>query len=287
MILVTGATGTVGRPLIDVLRAEGAKVRAVTRDPRTAGLPTDVDVVVGDPSRPDTIARFLPGVTALFLHPRAVGNSAGALVTLARQQGVERVVALSAMNVDDDPDSQPSRYQGDRNKEAEDAVAASGLPWVSLRAGTFADNALRAWGTQIRAGNVVRFPYAAFTEAPIHERDLAAVGARALLSDDLVGRRGRRLQLTGPHSLTHAEMVVTIGNVIGRPVDYQEVPAEAAIQNMIARGFPEPFVTALMARYAREIGHVAPVTGEVERICGRPGRTFAEWAADHAADFRN
>jgi uncharacterized protein YbjT (DUF2867 family) len=93
--------------------------------------------------------------------------------------------------------------------------------------------------------------------------------------------------LTGPQALTHAGMVATIGNVIGRPLNYQEIPPETALQNMIARGFPEPFVTALMARYATEIVHVAPVTGEVERICGRPALTFAEWVADHAASFRN
>jgi uncharacterized protein YbjT (DUF2867 family) len=287
MILVTGASGTIGRPLIDLLRAEGAEVRAVTRDARATGLPADVEVVEGDPSRPDTVASFLKGVTAVFLHPRAVGNGAGELLALARDRGVKRVVALSSMNVDDNLDSQPSRHQGDRNKEAEDAAAASGLQWVSLRAGSFADNALRAWGAQIRAGDLVRFPYATFTEAPIHERDLAATGARALLTDDLVGRRGRRLQLTGPQSLTHAAMVTTIGDVTGRRLHYQEIPPETATQTMIAHGSPEPFVQALMARYAREIKHAAPVTGEVERILGRPALTFAEWVADHAADFRN
>jgi uncharacterized protein YbjT (DUF2867 family) len=183
----------------------------------------------------------------VFLHPRAVGTGADRLLALARDGGAQRVVALSSINADDDPDSQPSRFQGDRNKEAEEAAAASGLPWVSLRAGSFADNALRAWGAQIRAGDLVRFPYPTFTEAPVHERDLAAVAARALLSDDVVGRRGRRLQLTGPQALTHAEMVATIGEVLGRPLRYQEIPPQAA-QAMTARGTPEPFVRALMDR---------------------------------------
>ena len=139
MILVTGATGTIGRPLIDVLVDQGAEVRAVTRDPRAAGLPADVELVEGDPSRPDTVAPYLEGVTALFLHPRAVGiPAAGELLALARKRGVQRVVALSAMNVDDPLDQQPSRYNGDRNKEIEDAAAASGLGWVSLRASSFA-----------------------------------------------------------------------------------------------------------------------------------------------------
>jgi uncharacterized protein YbjT (DUF2867 family) len=284
MLVVTGATGTIGRPLVDVLVAQGAEVRAITRSPLAAGLPAGVDVVEGDPSRPDTVAPFLEGVTALFLHPRAVGTSAVELLALARDRGVRRVVALSAMNVDDDLDEQPSRYRGDRNKEVEDAAVGSGLEWVSLRASYFAINALLAWGAQIRAGDVVRGPYASFAEAPIHERDLAEVGARALLTDALAGRR---LQLTGPQSLTHEEMVATIGDVIGRPLRYQEVPPEAATQGMVQHGFPGPFVEALMARYAKEVGQAAPLSGEVETILGRPARTFAEWVADHAAAFRN
>ncbi len=286
MILVTGATGTIGRPLVDVLVGEGAKVRALTRNPQAAGLPADVEVVEGDPARPDTIAPYLEGVTALFLHPRAVGLAAGELLALARKRGVQRVVALSAMNVDDPLDQQPSRYNGDRNKEVEDAAVASGLGWVSLRASSFAIDTLQAWGAQIRTGDVVRYPYASFAEAQIHERDLAGVIARALRSDDLVARRGRRLELTGPQALTHQQMVAIIGEVIGRPLRFQEIPPEVARQGMVQYGLSEPFVQALMARYAREVSQPAPVTGEVQRVLGRPARTYAEWVADHADAFR-
>jgi uncharacterized protein YbjT (DUF2867 family) len=287
MLLVTGATGTIGRPLIDILVNQGAKVRAVTHNPQAAGLPAGVEVVEGDLSRPATIAPLLDGVTALFLHPRAVGLAAGELLTLARQRGVQRVVALSATNVDDPLDEQPSRYQGDRNKEVEDAAVASGLAWMSLRASSFAANTLRTWGAQLRAGDVVRYPYASFAEALIHERDLAEVIAHALGSDALVVRRGRRRELTGPQSLTHQQLVATIGEVLGRPLRYQELPPEVAKQGMVQQGIPEAFVQALMARYAREVGQPAPVTGEVERVLGRPVRTYAEWVADHAAAFRN
>jgi len=99
MILVTGATGTIGRPLTDLLVSEGVEVRAVTRDARKADLPDRAEVVVADPARPETLAPALDGVTGLFLHPRAVGLAAAGLLTLARERGVRRVVVLSAINV--------------------------------------------------------------------------------------------------------------------------------------------------------------------------------------------
>lgn len=284
MILVTGATGTIARLLVDVLAGDGLPVRAVTRDPNGAALPAGVEVVPGDPSRPDTITAALDDVTGLFLHPRAVGTAAGDLLELARKRGVRRVVTLSAMNVDDDLAKQPSRFRGDRNKEVERATVASGLEWVSLRAGFFAVNALNAWGGQIHAGDVVRGPYAASTEAPIDPRDIAAVAARALLDDELVGRKP---VLTGPQSLTQTEMVAIIGDAIGRPLRYQEVPPVAARQAMIQQGFPEQFVDSYLDRLAEAVDQPVPISGEVDKILGRPARTFAEWAADHAAAFRN
>ncbi|MFD1539270.1 NAD(P)H-binding protein [Nonomuraea guangzhouensis] len=282
MFLVTGATGVVGRPLVQLLVSQGAKVRAVTRDPQAAGLPDGVEVVEADPALPSSLASCLDGVTGLFLHPRAVGLAAPELLALAKERGVTRVAVLSAENVDDDLDHQPSRFNGDRNKEVEAAAVASGLEWVSLRASSFAINTLVAWGGQIRAGDVVRGAYANFSEALIDERDLAEVGVRALLSDDLVGRK---LHLTGPRSLTHEELVATLGEVLGRPLRFQELPPEAVRQGMVGMGMNEAFVVALLARYARGAGRPALVTDEVDKALGRPARTWTEWATDHAAAF--
>lgn len=279
MILITGATGALGRPLVELLAARGAKVRAVTRDASRVRMPDGVEVVEGDPARPSTLAARLDGVTSVFLHPRAIGDAAGDLLALARERGATRVVALSAMNADDPLDEQPSRLRGDRNKEAEAAAVASGLEWTSLRAAAFSGNALQAWGPQIRTGDVVRYVHAGFQEVPVDERDLVEVAARALLGDV----RGR-LELTGPESLTHARMVAVIGAAIGRPLRFEEIPPEAAERHLTANGLPAPFVRALLARYARYAEHPQhPVTDDLDRALGRPGRTFAAWAADHAA----
>jgi uncharacterized protein YbjT (DUF2867 family) len=273
VILVTGATGVVGRHLIDILVGQGVKVRAATRSPRTAGLPREVST---DSS--------LDGVEAVFLHPRAVPDPIGFLAE-ARAHGVRKVIALSAMNVDDPLDEQPSRTVGDRNKEAEDAAVASGLQWTSLRPSSFAENTGRAFGPAIRAGDVVRYVYPTFEESPIHERDLAAVAAHALVTDDLLSRR---IDLTGPHTLSHRSIVSIIGTVIGRPLRFEEIPPEAAIQAMTRAGLPEPFVTGLMARYARHLDHPQhPANTEVATILDRPALTYAEWVTEHADTFRN
>ncbi|MCC3332073.1 NAD(P)H-binding protein [Nocardia abscessus] len=284
MILIIGATGTVGRPLVGMLEQAGADVRAITRDAKTARLPAAVDVVEADPSQAATLREALRDVTAIFLNPRAIGESAVELMTLARDRGVKRVVTMSALNVEFDLARQPSRLRGEYNKEVEAAAIDSGLEWVALRSGAYAINLIALWAAQIRAGNVVRGPYAESAWAPIHERDIAAVGAHALLTDDLVGRRP---VLTGPQSLTQPQMVSEIGAAIGRRLQFDEITREGAAQAMIRAGMPAPLAEGFLTMQAESYGQSGLVSGEVEAILGRPGITFAEWAADHADTFRS
>jgi uncharacterized protein YbjT (DUF2867 family) len=152
MILITGATGNVGQPLISALHRTGATIRAVSRNPAKAVMSTPVECVEGDPSRPGTLASAMRGVTSLFLNPLAVQGAVRELLTLARDNGVQRVVALSATNVDDDPADQPSRLRGVNHKEVEDALVQCGVEWVVLRMSTYALNSISLWSTQIRAG---------------------------------------------------------------------------------------------------------------------------------------
>lgn len=282
MILVTGATGLIGSRLVRCLTAEGGKVRAVTRDPGNAGLPDGVEVVAGDPSRPATIAAALDGVRAVFLNPRAVGTAAPELLDLARRQGVRKAVALAATNVDDDESRQPSRYRGEYNREVEAAVIESGLDWVSLRPSMFASNTIGLWAETIRAGDVVRMPYPDAAWAPVAESDLAEAASVALRTDRLVGRK---VELTGPESLTQGEMVGVIGTVIGRALRVERVAPESVEPMLVGKGFPVGFVRALLALQADYATHAAPVSGELAEILGRPARTFAAWVADNAASF--
>lgn len=279
-ILVTGATGTVGRPLVALLSERGANVRAVARS-FDSGLSANVERCTADLADLGSVAPALKGIDVLFVHPRAVGERAGDLLALAGEAGVRRVVVMSAINVDDDPALQPSRWNGDRNREVEQAVVASGLPWTAVRPTSFAGNVIGLFGGQIRAGDVVRAPYAGFVEALTHEGDLSAVLAEVLLAD---AWEGQRLAVTGSEALTHEQLVAVIGEVLGLPLRFQEIPAEAAVRGMAANGLPEGFAVALMERYAR--GGAGIVTDTVERVLGRPARTFAEWVDEHRAAFR-
>ena len=276
-ILITGATGNVGRPLVEQLADAGVEVRAVTRHPTAAEFPADVKVV-------GSAAAGLPGASAIFLNSRALGEELGAVVEMALRQGVTRLVALSAINADDDFASQPSRFRGDHNKEVEQLAVDSGVEWVSLRPTVFASNFVGMWSAQIKAGDVVSGPYAAASTAPIVETDIAAVAAHALVTDELVSQK---IPLTGPQAFTNTELVDVIGATLGRPLRYQEVLPELVRRRFIGLGFPAEFADAYIAFLAATVDKPALVTHEVDKILGRPAEAFAQWVSDHCTLFTN
>lgn len=274
-IVVTGATGNVGRPLVAALVAAGAAVRAVTRSPETAGLPSGVELV-------GSAADALPGASAVFLNSRALGEDLKTVVGRCAEAGITKLVALSAINADDDFSRQPSRFRGDRNKEVEQLAVDSGLAWVSVRPTVFATNFVGMWSPQIRAGDVVFGPYAAASAAPIVETDIAEVAARALLTDELVGQR---IPLTGPQAFTNAELVEAIGAALDRPLRYHELPNAAVRQRFVGLGFTADFADAYIAMLAASLATPALVTHDVEKILGRPAVPFTHWVAEHRDVF--
>jgi uncharacterized protein YbjT (DUF2867 family) len=279
MILVTGATGTVGRPVVELLLQAGERVAAVTRDPATAALPEHVHVVGGDPSKPETLQSELDGIEAILLSPRAVGNAAAELLKLAAEHGVQRVVVLSAATVEF-PVGEPRFHAHFR--AVEEAAEASGLQWTFLRCVDFAANAL-AWAPQIRGGQVVRGAYGAAATSPIHERDIAEVAVQALIGS---GHAGRSYVLSGPRSLTQHDKVRLIGEALGRELSFQELPPEMIRKAMLAQGLPEEIPDRLLGSLADYAQQPGPTTDTVEQLLGRPARTFADWIADNAAAFR-
>ena len=286
-ILVTGATGNVGRQVVSQLLAADVRVRAMARSPESAGLPRQVEVVRGDLTLPTTLDRCLKGVDAVFL--MWVAPAAGVAPALERiAKHARRIVFLSNLTVRDGIEEQDFPVTT-LHAKIERLIEATDVRWTFLRPGAFAANARLWWAPQVRAGDVVRWPYPGAVTSPIHERDIAAVAVRALRED---GHAGGKYILTGPQSLTQREQVRTIGDAIGRPLRFEEIPPEAARREM-ANMMPASIVDMLLdawqnVEYAGSatVGKPAVVTSTVAEITGVPARSFHEWVVDHAVEFQ-
>ena len=270
-VLVTGATGNVGRHLIAELLAAGRPVRALTRHPERADLPDGVEVVEGDLTVPESLGPALDGATALHLittggdgfAPLRTGPD---IVKLATAAGVRRVTVL---------------WSGVKGP-VEEAVEASGLEWTLLQPVEFMSNALQ-WAESIRTEGVAREPFGRQRAAVVHEADIAGVAATALLEG---GHGGRSYTLTGPEALTVPERVAAIGAAIGRELRYVELTEEEARERMRRLGATEEVVDFVVGWHADPPASAYTVVPTVEEVTGRPARTFAQWAAEHADAFR-
>jgi len=277
-ILVIGGTGHVGRQVLTQLPANGVPIRALVRSPHASGLPAHVETVCGDLTRPETLDECLDGVDAVFLMWIApTAAVASALEKIVRQ--ARRIVFLSSPYKTAHPffqAGQPNPVAA-MHAEIERQIQSSDRQWTFLRPGMFAGNSLSWWAPRIRAGgDVVRWPYVAAPTAPIDERDIAAVAVRALCED---GHTGAEYVMTGPHSLSQAEQISMIGDAIGRSLRVEEISPEVARTEF---GLPN----MLLGAWAAAIGQPALVTSTVEKITRSPARTFRDWAADHASEFR-
>jgi uncharacterized protein YbjT (DUF2867 family) len=197
-ILVTGATGNVGRQVVSQLLATGARVRALTRNPDTARLPHEVEVVGGDQSMPNTFDGCLTEVEAVFLLWRSMTVDAVPSFLNAIAKHTRRIVFLSSSAIGDNVRDQATPI-AQLHADIEHWIEKSGLEWTFLRPGGFAANARWWWAPQIRAGDVVRWPYGAASWAPIHERDIAAVAGRALRFEELPPEAARDQMLALIH----------------------------------------------------------------------------------------
>ena len=196
-------------------------------------------------------------------------------------KGLRRIVFLSSSAIRDDVQEQPNAV-GKAHADIEHSIETSAREWTFLRPDGFASNALRWWGPQIRRGDVVRWPYGTAAMAPIHERDIAAVAVRALQEQ---GHHGKKYLLAGPESLTLVEQVRIIGQAIGRPLRFEELPPDAARQQLLAV-MPQEIVDVLLDVLHGLTAGPAPIATADREITGVPAHTFREWASDHAADFR-
>ncbi|MFI9507712.1 NAD(P)H-binding protein [Nocardia sp. NPDC052566] len=281
MIVITGATGTIGSEIVRQLAGRGEQVRAVARDPKRAQVPAGVEVVRGDYTDLASMAAAMVGAEAVFvvgvLGPDFVEIDR-ALIETARDAGVRRIVKLSAIGT-----GEPALGRvGTWHLPGEQAVRDSGVEWTILRPSTFASNTL-VWGDALRAGQPVPNMTGQGQQGVIDPRDVSAVAVEALLSAE---HAGRIYTLTGPELLTGADQAAALARVLDRPVEVVDVPDTAARAQMESMGMSPEFVDGALAgqAYVRAGGN-AVLTDDVRRVLGRAPRGYAEWAADHVAAF--
>jgi len=234
----------------------------------------------GNLSIASTLDAVLDGVDVVFLlwHQASAEHPDAAIEAVARR--AHRVVYVSSLTVDDDLVEQ-AHPMTVIHADIERSIRGSGLAWTFLRAGRFATNSL-AWAPEIRAGDVVRLPNAAAVRSPIDPRDVGAVAVRTLLDD---GHAGVTHILSGPERLTEGTMVHVIGEVIGRTIHVEEVPAGTARQELLDGGASPELADAALKYWSKLVAEPEPVTRTVREITGSGARKFRHWAMDHADDF--
>ncbi|WAH36424.1 SDR family oxidoreductase [Alicyclobacillus dauci] len=274
MILVTGATGNVGRELVKQLHQAGQHVRVLTRNPEKASFPTDVEIAVGDLASPVTLKDALNGVQQVFF-VRVPGSDA--FPRIAKESGVDQIVFLSSGAID----SPTENAIGRNHLHTEELIRQSGMKWTFLRPGAFMSNSLH-WAQSIRTENVVRAPFGDVGTAPIDQRDIASVAANVLVSS---GHDGKVYSLTGPEILTPVQQVEILGSVLGRDIRFENVPESVAAESM-KRFAPPEIVDAIFALIRDNRNHVDSVTTTVEDVTDRRAHTFRQWATDYSDLFR-
>ncbi|HWD77816.1 MAG TPA: NAD(P)H-binding protein [Kribbella sp.] len=269
MILVTGATGTIGSELVRQLVARGIPVRGMTRRPHDSFVQADFD-------DPESLRKAIDGVQTVFLLTAPgpwVPAHDRALVDVARHSDVRKIVKLSAIGTTDDGPPGSWHAAGER------AVRESGLAWTILRPAGFASNVLR-WLPAIHDGQPIPNQTGTGKHAFVDPRDVAAVAVEALVSD----HRDQIYTLTGPELLSVPDQAAVLSDVLGSRLTVVDVPLDTYAQQLRQAGLDEAVVSvALRGAELIRSGGEQTVTDDVERVLGRPAHTFEEWARAYFA----
>jgi uncharacterized protein YbjT (DUF2867 family) len=283
MILITGATGNIGAPLVKELVTAGQQLRAFVTDPAKAKqkLGDKVELAKGNLGDPASLDAAMKGVTRVFLLAPPAPDSPfdGNVVAAAKKAGVGHIVKLSVAGAQYDA----TRF-GKWHRVGEKAVEASGIPWTFLRPVGFQDNAFM-WVQTVKSQGAIYQPLGDGKMAAIDARDIAAVAAKCLASP--ASHANKAYDLTGPEALSMTDQAKQLGDAIGKPVKYVDVPDAAAKDAMVGMGFPAIMADAMLEFTGMvRAGQAAMVSDAVKTITGTPGRTFAAWCREHAAAFK-
>jgi uncharacterized protein YbjT (DUF2867 family) len=281
-ILVTGSTGNIGSPTVEILASKpGVKVRAGVHERPAGSLPDTVEAVELDIDEPETVAAAATGFDAAFLITPSVPNQvelAARAVNALKDAGVPRLVRLSAIGAD----WQDAALFMREHTETEKQIVASGIPYTFLRPNSYMSNFLTFYRPDPE-GNI-RLPLGDAGVSYIDPRDVADVAAHVLTTE---GHVGKAYTLTGPEAVKVDEIAVAISEATGRSVSYIDAPEDAMRQGMLSQGLPPAMVDGVLDLFAtNRAGKAAAVTETVREMTGRPARSFKEFARDHAGGWK-
>jgi (4-alkanoyl-5-oxo-2,5-dihydrofuran-3-yl)methyl phosphate reductase len=288
MILVTGATGTIGREVVMGLVAAGEAVRALTRDPsRATELDTRAETVTGDLGDPESLTAALAGVDRVFLltggGPETPLHDAN-LTEAAARAGVRHIVKLSIIGAEYGFEDLVSTWHlaGERTVR-QIAGRTDGLAWTFLRPGEFMSNA-RLWAGPIKSKSTVFWSQTKAKVAVIDPRDVAALAVTVLTTP---GHEGRTYRVGGPEPLSVDERVDKLGNALGRSLNVVEIPIQAVAEAATRAGRQRIVVETTLGNLTREEfrRRAAMVLPTFEDVVGRPPHTFDEWVKDNIEMF--
>ena len=278
LILLTGATGAVGRHLALELKSRRVPLRILARDPEKASrLLGPAEFAVGSLSQPETVERALRGVEAAFLLSPldpSLSSWETDFARAAKKAGVKRLVKLSVFGANQASPASLARWHG----EAEEKVRLAGVPFTILRPAAFYQNFLSSAGSMRRGA--MPAPMGSARMAMVDARDTAAAAAAALMSST---HAGATLTLTGPEPLSYAEAAAIFSRVLGRPIAYADVPPETAERVMLAAGMPAWKIDALLGLAG--IFRADAASDGVRAATGRDPLSFESFVRDHAAAF--
>ena len=280
MILITGATGTVGSEVVKRLSAQGVGVRAVTRDLRKteANRLPHVQFVQGDLNDPESMRAACDGVSRAFLLTNSTERAEQqqlAFLRVAQEIGVRHIVKLSQLHADA---SSPERFLH-HHGVVEAAIQASGLTYTFLRPNLYMQGLLN-FRQSIQQQSAF---FAAAGDARISAVDicdLADVAAAALTTSE---HDNKSYSLTGPETLTFADMAHQLSRAVGRTITFVDVPPEAMRAALMELDFPTWQADGLLEEFAMyRRGEAAGVEPGVREALDRAPRSFEEFARDYA-----
>ena len=284
-ILITGSTGTIGSHLVKLLKAFSASFKAMVRSKENAQLfkEHDIPTVFGDFNDPESLDRAFEGIDRLFLLTSPslgqVEEQSNALVA-AQKAGIQKIVKVSAIGTELDSPVQLLNWHA----ETEEQIKTSGMDFTFLRPQSFMQNFFNYIPT-IKDQNAFYAPMHNCKVPLIDSRDIAMVAAK-ILSED--GHEGKTYTLTGPEAISHQQIADLFSEKLGRPIQYVDIPIEAAEKAMLDTGMPNWLVHDLIAINKKFVaGELNEVYSSVKQITGIEATSFQQFLMDHLTFFQN